>query len=49
MASPETAYGFLESLLDTSDQAKRSLDEVGLFAEYVGKSWAGIIKSRGIL
>lgn len=48
LASPETAYGFLGQLLETSSALKKSLDEVGLFASYVGNSWAGIIRSRSI-
>ncbi|KAJ3557948.1 hypothetical protein NM688_g1198 [Phlebia brevispora] len=49
LTSPETAYGFLEDLLNTSSKVKRSLDEVSLFASYIGKSWAGILRSRSIL
>ncbi|PSS36753.1 hypothetical protein PHLCEN_2v1384 [Hermanssonia centrifuga] len=48
LVSPKTAYEFLDSLLDTSTKVKNSLDEAGLFATYVAKSWAGILKSRGV-
>jgi ubiquinone biosynthesis protein COQ9 len=48
IASPNTAHAFLASLLDTSSSVKRSVDDVGLFASYVTRSWAGIIRSAGI-
>ncbi|KAI0342706.1 hypothetical protein BDW22DRAFT_1413409 [Trametopsis cervina] len=49
IASPETAYDFLSDLLEGSSRIKGAVDNVGQFASYVGKSWIGIIKSRGIL
>ena len=49
MTSPQTAYHFLDSLLDASSAVKSSLDEAGLFTSYIAKSWIGIIKSKGIL
>ncbi|KII85164.1 hypothetical protein PLICRDRAFT_116578 [Plicaturopsis crispa FD-325 SS-3] len=49
LTSPQTTYAFLDSLLDTSTALKSSLNEVGLFGSYVFKSWAGIIKSSGVL
>ena len=49
LTSPTTAHGFLNTLLDSSSAVKTSLDELGLFASYVGKSWAGIIRSRSFL
>ncbi|KAF8972190.1 hypothetical protein BDZ97DRAFT_1913417 [Flammula alnicola] len=47
--SPHSAYSFLDSLLDTSSTLKTSIGEVSLYSSYVFKSWAGIIKSSGIL
>ncbi|KAI0789853.1 hypothetical protein C8Q75DRAFT_806515 [Abortiporus biennis] len=49
LTSPETAYSFLEDLLQKSETLGRSFDEVQLFASYVGNSWAGILRSRGII
>lgn len=46
--SPKTAHSFLDSLLDTSSALKTGLDEVNLFSSYVWRSWAGIIKSKGL-
>ncbi|KDR76023.1 hypothetical protein GALMADRAFT_225763 [Galerina marginata CBS 339.88] len=48
LASPQTAYSFLDSLLDTSSTLKSSFDEVSLYSSYIFKSWRGIIKSSGI-
>ncbi|KAF8626111.1 hypothetical protein AX17_006607 [Amanita inopinata Kibby_2008] len=48
LASPGTAHSFLDSLLASSTSLRRSLDEVGLYSNYVVRSWAGIIKSSGI-
>ncbi|KAL6302398.1 hypothetical protein BKA93DRAFT_736970 [Sparassis latifolia] len=48
LTSPHTAYTFLDGLLDTSSKVESSLGEADLFASYIGRSWAGIIKSRGI-
>ncbi|KAF8150088.1 hypothetical protein B0H34DRAFT_785289 [Crassisporium funariophilum] len=47
--SPQTAYSFLDSLLDTSSSIKSTLNEVNLYSTYILKSWQGIIKSSGIL
>ena len=49
LTSPHTAYNFLDTLLEKSESASRSLEEVSLFSSYVLKSWRGIIKSSGIL
>lgn len=46
--SPETAHHFLDDLLRGSTKLKNSLDDLGEFASYVGRSWVGIIKSRDI-
>ncbi|KIJ52575.1 hypothetical protein M422DRAFT_776199 [Sphaerobolus stellatus SS14] len=43
--SPETAYNFLDSLLEKGN----TLENVGEFAEYVVRSLKGIAKSRGFL
>ncbi|KZT01379.1 uncharacterized protein LAESUDRAFT_739175 [Laetiporus sulphureus 93-53] len=48
LKSPETAYHFLNSLLDWSFALESSLNEAETFSEYTGRSWAGIIHSRGI-
>lgn len=48
LTSPKTAYLFLDSLLEASSAAKASLNETELFATYIMKSWAGIVKSSGI-
>ncbi|KAI0685973.1 hypothetical protein BC835DRAFT_1513650 [Cytidiella melzeri] len=47
--SPETAYDFLVDVLQGSSKIDNAISDVGQFAEYVGRSWAGIIRSRGIL
>jgi len=48
LTSPQTAYSFLDSLLDTSSSLKSSLNEVELYASYIVKSWTGIVKSSGV-
>jgi ubiquinone biosynthesis protein COQ9 len=48
LVSPNTAYTFLDTLLETSQTVSKSLDEVSLFSDYVFKGWKGIIKSSGI-
>ncbi|TDL25540.1 hypothetical protein BD410DRAFT_765041 [Rickenella mellea] len=48
LTSPTTAYGFLDNLLTTPQSAEKAIGEVGLFADYIGKSWAGILRSSGI-
>ncbi|KDQ57140.1 hypothetical protein JAAARDRAFT_157264 [Jaapia argillacea MUCL 33604] len=49
LTSPKTAYNFLDSLLESSSSLKASLDNGFDFANYVGRSWGGIIRSSGIL
>ncbi|KAF8170407.1 hypothetical protein BJ912DRAFT_1066588 [Pholiota molesta] len=49
LTSPHTAYAFLDSLLETSSNVKSTLNEVGLYSNYIVRSWKGIIKSSGIL
>ncbi|KAG1762704.1 hypothetical protein EDD22DRAFT_1043092 [Suillus occidentalis] len=49
LTSPKTAPAFLDSLLENAEQAGKALDETTLFANYVWKSWRGIVKSSGVL
>ncbi|KAI0636068.1 hypothetical protein C8Q77DRAFT_1051912, partial [Trametes polyzona] len=49
LTSPNTAYQFLEHALDVTQKVDSSVSEVGLFGQYVWRSWAGIIKSSGVL
>jgi len=46
--SPSTAYDFLGDLLNSSGKIESALTDAGIFAQYIGRSWAGIIKSRGM-
>ncbi|KZT67479.1 hypothetical protein DAEQUDRAFT_729141 [Daedalea quercina L-15889] len=46
--SPGTAYEFLDSLLNSSGKVESALGDAGQFAKYIGQSWAGILKSRGL-
>jgi len=48
LTSPHTAYLFLDSLLEASSAVKTSLDETELFATYIMKSCAGIVRSSGV-
>ncbi|EPQ52595.1 hypothetical protein GLOTRDRAFT_117400 [Gloeophyllum trabeum ATCC 11539] len=48
LTSPTTAYAFLDTLLAASATAKSSLDDVGTFANYIARSWAGIVRSSGV-
>ncbi|CAG7849501.1 SubName: Full=Uncharacterized protein {ECO:0000313/EMBL:CCA75221.1} [Serendipita indica DSM 11827] len=47
--SPATASGFLDGLLDASEGADNAVSEVATFAQYIGKSWIAIARSRGLL
>jgi len=49
LTSRRTAYQFLDRLLNTSLKVESTVGDIGLFAQYVGRSWAGILTSRGIL
>ncbi|KAI0033542.1 hypothetical protein K488DRAFT_77831 [Vararia minispora EC-137] len=49
MSSPETALQFLGSLLRSTTTLESAVAETSLFAEYVAKSWKGIIKSSGMV
>ncbi|CCL99304.1 uncharacterized protein FIBRA_01320 [Fibroporia radiculosa] len=48
LASPATAYEFLESLLSSSSNIENTLVNTEAYAKYIGRSWAGIIKSSGV-
>ncbi|ESK93972.1 ubiquinone biosynthesis protein coq9 [Moniliophthora roreri MCA 2997] len=49
LTSPDTAHGFLDSLLSSSAVLNSSLGEVQLFSSYLYKSWGGILKSKSFL
>ncbi|KAI0076021.1 hypothetical protein K474DRAFT_1772847 [Panus rudis PR-1116 ss-1] len=49
LTSPKTAYDFLDNLLDSSTKVESAVADTTQFASYIVKSWAGLIKSRGIL
>ncbi|KAJ3483805.1 hypothetical protein NLI96_g6054 [Meripilus lineatus] len=49
ITSPETAKPFLRDLLEKSSTVEDTLSESRIFVDYVMKSWAGIIRSRGII
>ncbi|KAK2460273.1 hypothetical protein APHAL10511_007662 [Amanita phalloides] len=49
LTSPTTAHAFLDSLLESSTAAKKSIEEVGTYSDFIIRSWAGIIKSWGVL
>jgi hypothetical protein len=48
LASPSTAPDFLRRLLEASLIPSRALHEIGLFAEFGVRGWAGILKGRGL-
>ncbi|PCH42058.1 hypothetical protein WOLCODRAFT_137666 [Wolfiporia cocos MD-104 SS10] len=48
LTSPKTAFDFLDGLLDTASKAESLFNDAGIFAGYIGRSWAGIIRSRGL-
>ncbi|TFK23641.1 hypothetical protein FA15DRAFT_681116 [Coprinopsis marcescibilis] len=47
LTSPNTAYQFLDNLLQRSSSMSKAVDEVSLYSSYVFRSWKGIIKSSG--
>ncbi|KAI0359709.1 hypothetical protein OH77DRAFT_857820 [Trametes cingulata] len=47
--SPSTAYQFLDQVLNMTQKVDASVSEVGLFGQYVWRSWASIVKSSGVL
>ncbi|TFK49628.1 hypothetical protein OE88DRAFT_1662174 [Heliocybe sulcata] len=48
LTSPHTAPAFLDHLLDVSSATKSTVDDAATYANYIGRSWAGIIRSSGI-
>ncbi|EIW57684.1 uncharacterized protein TRAVEDRAFT_169640 [Trametes versicolor FP-101664 SS1] len=46
--SPDIPYKVLKQQLNRSQSALQSVEEVGLFGQYVVRSWAGIGKSLGL-
>ncbi|KAI0267780.1 hypothetical protein BC834DRAFT_822134, partial [Gloeopeniophorella convolvens] len=49
LTSPQTAPAFLDSLLDSASSVGTTLSEAELFARYITKSWAAIIRGSGVL
>ncbi|RPD74958.1 hypothetical protein L226DRAFT_463070, partial [Lentinus tigrinus ALCF2SS1-7] len=49
LTSPNTAYQFLDDVLNLTNKVDSSVSEVELFGKYIWRSWAGIIKSSGVL
>ncbi|KAI0696299.1 hypothetical protein C8T65DRAFT_710627 [Cerioporus squamosus] len=49
LTSPNTAYKFLDDVLDLTHKVDSSVGEVELFGQYIWRSWAGIIRSSGVL
>ncbi|KAI0648971.1 hypothetical protein C8Q79DRAFT_484405 [Trametes meyenii] len=49
LTSPNTAYEFLAHALNATQKVDSTVSEVGIFGQYVWRSWAGIIKSSGVL
>ena len=47
--SPETAYDFLNDLLDGSSQLENIVSEATIFSDYLQRSVVGIVRSRGIV
>ncbi|EPT01641.1 hypothetical protein FOMPIDRAFT_1023141 [Fomitopsis schrenkii] len=46
--SSTTAYEFLDSLLNSSGRVESALQDATVFTGYIGRSWAGILKSRSV-
>ncbi|RDX57108.1 hypothetical protein OH76DRAFT_1451187 [Lentinus brumalis] len=49
LTSPKTAYNFLDDVLNLTQKVDSSVGEVELFGNYIWRSWAGIIRSSGVL
>ncbi|KAI0707203.1 hypothetical protein C8Q76DRAFT_748317 [Earliella scabrosa] len=49
LTSPDTAYKFLDDVLNLTHKVDASVSEVELFGKYIWRSWAGIIRSSGVL
>ena len=48
LTSPTTAVQFLDTLLESSDRARDAAADAGQLANFFWRSWAGILKSRGL-
>ncbi|KZO93176.1 hypothetical protein CALVIDRAFT_540163 [Calocera viscosa TUFC12733] len=48
LSAPGRSERFLRDLLEGTGALPQVVGEMGMFAEYVGRSWAGIIRSRGM-
>lgn len=49
LTSPNTAYHFLGDVLNLTHKVDSSIGEVELFGKYIWRSWAGLIRSSGVL
>ncbi|PVF95933.1 hypothetical protein CPB86DRAFT_763068 [Serendipita vermifera] len=49
LTSPETATRFLEDLLETNTRVSNSISDLTTFVGYMGRSWIGIARSKGLL
>jgi len=47
LTSPQTAPAFLNSLLSTALESGKAVNDIGLYAEFIAKGWAGMLKGRG--
>ncbi|KAL5526492.1 hypothetical protein ACEPAF_8216 [Sanghuangporus sanghuang] len=48
LSSPSTADGFLDDLLETSQNVESVVSDTAEFGKYVTRSWAGIYRSLGL-
>lgn len=48
LASPSTAPDFLSRILEASFVPSQAAHELGLFADFGVRGWAGILKGRGL-
>lgn len=49
LTSPTTAPRFLDGLLEANDSISNTASEVLTFADYIGRSWLAIARSKGII
>ncbi|KAI0787501.1 hypothetical protein C8Q74DRAFT_1252093 [Fomes fomentarius] len=49
LTSPNTAYHFLGDVLNLTHKVDSSIGEVELFGKYIWRSWAGIVRSSGVI
>ncbi len=47
LTSPRTAPAFLNSLLSAALESGKAVNDLGLYAEFIAKGWAGMLKGRG--